>query len=354
MASKATPPTTPPPALVERQIPVEPGHLQAIQVITHLLRDNFRGYWNLQKALIDQLDELQWNKRGGKWVSFRVNLPECGIDTVKCIMPQGGVRCLVLTNNADPTWTKSLTGGTWRIEGKTLFGHMAPQLVKITDENPEIIVDLKYTPKVTTMFEKAKRSTKEVTLNTGNWSITNITFPPPKSAATFGRNKRAVDFVHLIGSQANQPLTNNQFFIPSAQGDARAVSVRSGSGMDSLIKNHVFRENGPFIRLGDLAVKIAQERIMSLSQIRLEEILDFDVKETRRTDKLNKEHHPFLKYDTPADIFIKRFVHQVPVIGKNSIKREGFILKLDKSWTNNPDIWEDILGDFAKVCENTW
>ena len=351
MASKATPPTTPPPALEERQIPVEPGHLQAIQVITHLLRDNFRGYWNLQKALIDQLDELQWNKRAGKWVSFRVNLPKCGIDTVKCIMPQGGVRCLVLTKNANPTWTKSLTGGTWRIEGKTLFGHMGPQLVKITDENPEVIIDLKYTPKVATMFEKAKRPTKEVELNTGNWSITNITFPPPKSAVTFGSNKRAVDFVHLIGSQVNHPLTNNKFFIPSAQGDARAVSVRSGSGMDSLVKNYVFKENGSFIRLGDLAIKIAQERIMSLSEIRLEEILDFDVKEVRRSDKLNKDHYPFLKYDTPADIFIKRFLHQPR---QGPINQEGFILKLDKSWTNNPDIWEDILGDIAKVCENTW
>ena len=352
MASKATPPTTPPPALVERQIPVEPGHLQANQVISHLLRDNFRGYWNLQKALIDQLDELLVDDAGHRsTISFRVNLSECGIDAVKCIMPQGGVRCLVLTNNADPTWTKSLTGGTWRIEGKTLFGHMGPQLVKITAENPEIIVDLKYIPKVATMFEKVKRPTKKVALLTGNYSITNITFPPPKSAATFGRNKRAVDFVHLIGSQANQPLTNNQFFIPNAQGDVRAVSVRSGSGMDSLIKNYVFRKDGSFIRLGDLAVKIAQERIMSLSRIRLEEILDFDVKEARRTDKQNKEHIPFLKYDTPADIFIKRFVHQP--LGQ-AIGQEGFILKLDKSWTNNPDIWEDILGDFAKVCENTW
>jgi len=345
MASKATPPTTPPPALVERQIPVEPGHLQANQVISHLLRDNFRGYWNLQKALIDQLDELHWDKSAEKWLSFRVNLSECGIDAVKCIMPQGGVRCLVLTNNADPTWTKSLTGGTWRIEGKTLFGHMGPQLVKITAENPEIIVDLKYIPKVATMFEKVKRPTKEVTLNTGNWSITNITFPPPKSAATFGRNKRAVDFVHLIGSQTNQPLTNNQFYVPSAQGDVRAVSVRAGSGMDSLVRADIFRKGGPFVRLGEMAVQIANTRIMSLSDIEIQNLQDFDVKKIRQDGKIDHEIHPFLKYETSADPFLKKF--------KTSSK-EGVILVLDKSWINNSDTWEKIIEDIAKVCENTW
>ena len=339
MATKATPLT--PRLLNEHQIPVEPGHPQANQVIAHLLRDNFRGYWNLQKALIDQLDELHWDKSAEKWQSFRVNLSDCDIDAVKCIMPQGGVRCLVLTNNADPTWTKSLTGGTWRIEGKTLFGHMGPQLVKITAENPEIIVDLKYTPKVTTMVSGAA-PTKEVTLNTGNWSITNITFAPPKSAATFGRNKRAVDFVHLIGSQTNQPLTNNQFYVPSARGDVRAVSVRSGSGMDSLVRADIFRKGGPFVRLGEMAVQIANTRIMSLSDIEIQHLQDFDVKKIRQDGKIDHEIHPFLKYETSADPFLKKF--------KTSSK-EGVILVLDKSWINNSDTWEEIIEDIAKVCE---
>ena len=308
------------------EIPPMPNQPQAETVMEHLRISNPDGYDNLQEKI------TKHTEGDDSYYSFTVNAEECGINEICCAVPQGGVKSIIFTQITEATWSKPFTGEEWRIDAQRLFGYMAQKMMPVK----ELIIDVKRVG--------------------DKYFVANITSPPCKDMVTFGSNRRGVSFTHLVGAIANPSFMDKQFNL----GEREGISIKSGYGMDPLVKEELFKAGGDFIRLGDCAVELVRTAIMPIRKKKLAAVYDIDMKKLRSMSEYQSifgksEHYPFLKFPTEADPHFKSFG---PVRHLGIDSNTNLILALDapdhpSEWWTNPETWETLLTDFAEVCKKT-
>ena len=313
------------------ETPPMPNQPQAETVMGHLRISNPDGYDNLQEQITKYTED-----RTDPHYSFTVNAEECGINEICCAIPQGGVKGIIFTQllggSGGIPWSKPFTGVEWQIDAQRLFGHMDQKMIPVK----ELIIDVKRVG--------------------DKYFVANITLPPCNDIVTFGSNRRGVSFTHLVGAIANPSFMDKQFNL----GEREGISIKSGYGMDPLVKEELFKAGGDFIRLGDCAVELVRTAIMPIRKKRLASVYDIDMKKLRSMSEYQSifgksEHYPFLKFPTEADPHFKSFG---PVRHLGIDSATNLILALDapdhpEEWWTNPETWEILLTDFAEVCKRT-
>jgi hypothetical protein len=345
-----------------------PSSPQAIAVLIHLQGTNPMGYLKMQKDICNRLKNMDDAKDS---YSFTVDSEKYDIEEICCSTTVGGVRSLSFTriSELDP-WSKKLTGMDWRLGAKTLFGHPGTKMVPVQT----LIIDIKKVD--------------------GEYFIANITFPPENDILKTAGG-RAVSFSHLVGALANPKEMDKAFNLNGRDG----ISIKSGLGMCGMVLEHVFQEGGDFVRLGDYAVKLAKNSTMPPVNMSLSSIYDIDMDELRKKectcesdgvdDKCWTDQLPFMTtvpgtnssfksfgvwrdpYEpreypnddtelTDIDYYPDEFYFKPNIIltldgpdkgNKNNLN--GGTGLVSTHWTEDPDIWEMLLVDFASVCSRS-
>lgn len=346
-----------------------PSSPQAMAVITNLRDNNVAGYEKLQTYVKEQIDGMDWSKGS---ISFSVDAQELGIDEICCSATLGGVRSLFFTRISElKPWSLPQTGMNWRLGAKTMFGHEGTKMVPVQT----LIIDIK------------KVGDK--------YLISNITYPP-KTNILKTKSGRAVNFSHLVSAVSNPKETDMSFNLNGRGG----ISIKSGLGMCDLVLNQVFQEDGDFVRLGDYAVELAKNCIMPPADISLSSIYDIDMDEIRShkcecetsfvDDNCWCETLPFMTtvpgtngsfksfgdwrnpyeplfchdedevdlaeidYNPDEDYFKPNIILTLDGADKgNKNDVEGGTGHISTDWTEDPNIWEMLIADFAGVCART-
>lgn len=346
-----------------------PSSPQAMTAIIHLRDNNLTGYEKLQTYVKEQIDGMDDAKES---LSFSVDAQELGIDEICCSATLGGVRSLFFTRISElKPWSLPQTGMNWRLGAKTMFGHEGTKMVPVQT----LIIDIKK------VLDK--------------YLISNITYPPTTDILKT-KSGRAVNFSHLVATLSNPKETDMAFSLNGRGG----ISIKSGLGMCDLVLNQVFQEDGDFVRLGDYAVELAKNCIMPPVDISLSSIYDIDMAEIRSHEcKCDAQYVdencwcetlPFMTTVQGTNCSFKSFgewrdpyeplssIDEVNVdlagIDYNPDEhyfKPNIILTLDGAdkgnkndveggtghistdWTEDPNIWEMLIADFAGVCART-
>ena len=283
------------------------NHQQALSVMNDLKINNKTGYESFQRVIKERIDNNVGNK-----LSFTVNAKEVDISKILCVAPMGGIKVVMFLNVSDGSWFKCFTGNEWRISTKRLFGIESSKYI----ETEEIIVDC--------LFNEENNK----------WEITNITNKPPTNVS-FGPNKRAVSFDHLVGHFAN----------PSFMEGTLNIDEVSGCNFTTDDENDATAT----LNVGKYACEFVKNNIFPVEEAKLSNIKEPECYSEEKVDELEKRNilYSELTANVPEvkdSIKILDDKHVVVIIGADDEEEE---------WALDNKIWEKLFKSFAKICKHT-